>query len=489
MKELNKLIQIITVFSFVLSLHAAEKVIINHINWDSSQLDSSLLDEVRLKKIMFGHQSVGADITNGLSALSSNNPSRYYINIITNPSCLDQPSFGEWYNGTNGDPQGKIVAFCSKMRAKDTNENIWAEAVDFAYFKFCYVDFNSSSLDINALFNQYMDSLQALISDFPNTKFVYVTAPLYRAKNEGEMAANKRRHDFNELLRSYVNIEGGYLYDLADLESHDENGVLQTFQYQESDYPMTWYVESDPHNDGWSYDGGHLNAGGREHMALAKWSLWAVIIEKQTLNELGLSIPESASEGDSILNNQGIVSIPEPADSDLLVSLLSADTTEVFVPKTVTIQAGQSYINFNLLIKDDEEVDGNQTVIVTASADNWISCTDTIVIFDNDTLNHIKVVDNSIPYLYYLEQNYPNPFNPETKIFFRTALPEIVRIVIYNTTGQKVVTLLNKFKNGGRYSVKWKGLDERGRPAPSGIYFYHITAGSYFETKKMLLLR
>ncbi|NWF51351.1 MAG: T9SS type A sorting domain-containing protein [Ignavibacteriaceae bacterium] len=90
---------------------------------------------------------------------------------------------------------------------------------------------------------------------------------------------------------------------------------------------------------------------------------------------------------------------------------------------------------------------------------------------------------------FYLEQNYPNPFNPSTEIVFKVAEPGIVNIKIYDVLGREVKTLLNDFRNNGIYSVVWDGDNNFGERVSSGVYFYRMEAGSYVETKKMMLMK
>ena len=84
---------------------------------------------------------------------------------------------------------------------------------------------------------------------------------------------------------------------------------------------------------------------------------------------------------------------------------------------------------------------------------------------------------------YSLEQNYPNPFNPETKITYSILEPVHVRLTIYNILGQKIATLIDKHQNTGKYHVTWNAENLN-----SGVYFYRLEAGSYSDTKKMMLL-
>lgn len=94
-----------------------------------------------------------------------------------------------------------------------------------------------------------------------------------------------------------------------------------------------------------------------------------------------------------------------------------------------------------------------------------------------------------VPLRYALEQNYPNPFNPETLISFELPQREFVSLKVYNILGQEVASLVAAELSVGRHTVKWDGRDFSGRAVASGLYLYRITAGSFSQTRKMILLR
>ncbi|MFZ5519447.1 MAG: T9SS type A sorting domain-containing protein [Candidatus Zhuqueibacterota bacterium] len=263
----------------IANAHSDAKVIINHFNWNPSHIAIEKLDKVRTLKIMFGHQSVGTNIVDGLTALSDSNSVRYGLNILFKPSNLTSPAFGHWKNGENQDPHSKIIAFDAKMRSQVGSNDTWADILDIGYFKFCYVDLNLSSINTDSLYEDYVGNMMKLISDYPECKFVHVTIPLSALIYGSDKDRNKRRHEFNVKIRSLADITEGYLFDLADIESHDGNGILQTYELDGNEYPMMWYDSSDPDNNGWSYDGGHLNNKGKEHIALAMWSLWVALTD------------------------------------------------------------------------------------------------------------------------------------------------------------------------------------------------------------------
>jgi hypothetical protein len=85
---------------------------------------------------------------------------------------------------------------------------------------------------------------------------------------------------------------------------------------------------------------------------------------------------------------------------------------------------------------------------------------------------------------YALYQNYPNPFNPVTRIKYSLPQRENVKLIVYDILGNIVKVLRNQEQNAGSYEVNFDagGLS-------SGVYFYTIQTGKYFETKKMILLK
>jgi photosystem II stability/assembly factor-like uncharacterized protein len=101
----------------------------------------------------------------------------------------------------------------------------------------------------------------------------------------------------------------------------------------------------------------------------------------------------------------------------------------------------------------------------------------------------VNTIGSEIPTNYSLHQNYPNPFNPSTKIQFdipsevkRKTLD--VKLLIYDILGKEVVTLVNEKLQPGTYEVNFNASN-----LSSGVYFYKLTAGSFTDTKKMLMIK
>jgi photosystem II stability/assembly factor-like uncharacterized protein len=96
----------------------------------------------------------------------------------------------------------------------------------------------------------------------------------------------------------------------------------------------------------------------------------------------------------------------------------------------------------------------------------------------------INNISTTIPDKFMLKQNYPNPFNPSTKIQF--AIPENseVNLKIYDVLGKEIAVLIDKHLTPGSYEY-----DFNSRDLPGGVYFYTLTAGSFAETKRMILVK
>jgi len=117
---------------------------------------------------------------------------------------------------------------------------------------------------------------------------------------------------------------------------------------------------------------------------LLQQSLSATILDDDPAPTLSVTLPASAAETSGTLTNQGIVTLSAPLDGDLLVSLSSSDTTELIVPASITITQGQTSAHFNLQIKDDNLLDGAQSVIVTAQVTNWLFASSGMEVTDNE---------------------------------------------------------------------------------------------------------
>jgi len=221
-----------------------------------SQADLAAVAE---STIFFAHQSVGANVLDGI-------PSVYVANGLAAPTIAEATGEAAGGSGilhvqigTNGDPLGKIEAFDSMIRSG------LGETVDVAVLKLCYVDIHDDA-DVQGIFTAYRDTLAALQRDYPEVAFVAATVPV--TVKRGPMASlkallgkadrygpehNSVRQELNALLRDEYSASGR-LFDVAALESTTAEGDRVTGRYEGQVYYAL--------NEAYASDRGHLNDDG-----------------------------------------------------------------------------------------------------------------------------------------------------------------------------------------------------------------------------------
>jgi hypothetical protein len=104
-----------------------------------------------------------------------------------------------------------------------------------------------------------------------------------------------------------------------------------------------------------------------------------------------------------------------------------------------------------------------------------------------------KVVTLAAPTEFRLEKCFPNPFNPETTIHYRIGQDELglvpVKLLIYNSAGQLVRTLVDAAQTSGEHAVTWNGQDDAGQVLSSGLYLGKLITPRYVSAIKMLYMK
>jgi hypothetical protein len=107
----------------------------------------------------------------------------------------------------------------------------------------------------------------------------------------------------------------------------------------------------------------------------------------------------------------------------------------------------------------------------------------TIIRFTPST-SSVSQVSNAAPKSFALSQNYPNPFNPSTSINYQLQTASAVRLEVFDMLGRNVGVLVNQAQPAGSYTANFNASQ-----LASGIYMYRLQAGSFVETRKMMLVK
>ncbi len=229
------------------------------------QLTEKNMQELSMKKIFWGHQSVGQNILDGIIKLMQGNKS-IKLNIVKTdcPDAFSRPIFAHVDIGRNDDPYSKINAFRDYMQKGIGNK------VDIAFFKFCFWDIRGKT-DIKRVFDTYKTTLFELKAEYPGVIFVHFTVPLMvhadglkdrirrvlNLENDSDLD-NIRRNELNNLLLAeYSGKEP--IFDIASAESTLPGGSRSSF----SKDGKTYYCLAQEY----SSDGGHLNELGKKVVA------------------------------------------------------------------------------------------------------------------------------------------------------------------------------------------------------------------------------
>jgi hypothetical protein len=170
----------------------------------------------------------------------------------------------------------------------------------------------------------------------------------------------------------------------------------------------------------------------------------------------------------------------ESCDTSLVINSNVEWTVEVdqsWIIVTPTSGSGDDTLQVHFEENSDMNI---RTAILTISG----SGLSVEVEFEQDGVTAIAGNINGHPTDFMLEQNYPNPFNPSTTIRFSLPEATIVTLEIYNSSGQKIETLMNTNLNAGYHSVKWNAGH-----ISSGVYFCRLKTRTFNDIIKMILAK
>lgn len=210
-------------------------------------------------RVLFAHQSVGADIIAGLAAVTETSaPTVAPLELLTKDS--DPRLLAHVRIGRNGDPRSKLADFAARLQTSTP------AGIDLALMKLCYVDITTMA-QAQAVFDDYRQAIRELQQRFPQLLLGHVTVPLRcppgswlaqaRQLVQGphrEHECNRARSWFSEQLRATYGASG-LVFDLADVESTRADGKRCGRRIGADFVPA---LAPD-----YTHDGGHLNAQGR----------------------------------------------------------------------------------------------------------------------------------------------------------------------------------------------------------------------------------
>ncbi|NLF39581.1 hypothetical protein GX586_09060 [bacterium] len=253
----------------------ASAVIVDHTFVDGvAGYPQDLMNAIGTQRWFFAHASVGGNMRSGLDALRGSNTGRYQwvTSSVTYDSgaqrAANPPSptlAGRVYCCNRGNPgwSAKLTIFSNSLAVSGWH----IPAADAVMDKMCYIDQAASAAN-------YIAQMTALEALYPVTRLVYITMPL----TTDSSSDNGLRNAYNRAVRQHCAAHDKLLFDLADIEAHDTNGVAQTFVSGGVTNQMLWSA--------YTTDGGHLNALGQQRAALGWYAVGAQI-----------AIPEPAAAG------------------------------------------------------------------------------------------------------------------------------------------------------------------------------------------------
>lgn len=183
------------------------------------EIDATIFTTALSKRTVFGHQSVGYQVLQGVTMLAGelglSNPTYPDIESTSLPSTGG--FLAHFYAGTNGNAYTKTAEFLSHLQSG------LAAQVDIVVLKFCYADLRSGSGYTPAqMFAEYKAWVNAVESQFPHIAVIYATEAIVMGENS-DGANNGLRQTFNNLVRAEYGASGR-LWDVAGIQSTDPDG-------------------------------------------------------------------------------------------------------------------------------------------------------------------------------------------------------------------------------------------------------------------------
>ncbi len=171
---------------------------------------------------------------------------------------------------------------------------------------------------------------------------------------------------------------------------------------------------------------------------------------------------------------------PSPVPGQLLGALYCSDSTF----SAATALAGGCTEAYSLQGRFTSDTSWVGTFSATYTGSGCFDCTNQVFPISGYTPRVTSIADEHLPLAASLEQNFPNPFNPSTTIGFSIPQSVFVTLRIYDVPGRLVATLAHEMFSAGSHSVVWEPNN-----LPGGVYFYRLDAGSFSQTRGLVLIK
>ena len=361
-----------------------------------------------------------------------------------------------------------------------------------------------------------------LLEGFVFSTDLTITQVTFRTADQGRIKENVR--SVATLNASQEQSSGPVTMDFDLAEGDQEERRIEGGEIGRI-YEVQLNVDSAPSMRGWSarieFDASQVRyvSGSFQPSGFIP-GLISLVGEKQGRVDVGGTVlgGDTASEGDGVLGvvsfeiAEGFVDSAEVVITQ--ISFNSVESGEVIqsVHSTVTISAeaappslagdfsGDGAVDFSdfFLFADhfgDTVSDPGWDPLYDLNANGEVDFSDFFLFADafgregQGKLLALAREHIGLPVAAHLEQNYPNPFNSSTTIRYHVLEPGLVRLDLFDVSGQRVRSLVDGFQRVGSYQVLWNGSDQRGNPASSGVFFFQLEVGKFREVRKMLFVK
>jgi len=151
------------------------------------------------------------------------------------------------------------------------------------------------------------------------------------------------------------------------------------------------------------------------------------------------------------------------------------------------LASGETTDSYNIIVATNDNCGAGTSIVINAhiASGGAVYWEDSFAL----TVEALNIAQDQMPTRYSLGEAYPNPFNPTTKISYELPNSEFVSIDIYNLMGRHIKSLVNMNQDPGHRTIEWNATNDSNQPVSAGMYIYTIQAGSFMDTKKMVLLK